>query len=79
MTPNLGASFDDDHIPEPGRVTSGAEHCANVDCQRPFDAEYGFYLYRDLEKTTGGMCVFCHDCSVYVELNAPERFRLVAL
>jgi hypothetical protein len=57
----------------------GIEQCAHVDC--PHDGalseEVGVYLYRDLESAK--LVVFCGDCARYAEMNAPERFLLVAL
>jgi cAMP phosphodiesterase len=46
-------------------------HCANEDCT------HGAFLYRDLESDK--LVVFCGDCARHAELNAGERFKLVAL
>lgn len=56
-------------------------HCANVDCPHDDDTstfnEHGAYLYRDLD--TDKLVVFCGDCARHAELNADDRFKLVAL
>ena len=68
---------------ELGRVLApygGIEHCANIDCKRTLDEDRGAYLYRDLTKEGGtGLCVFCGDCALYVELECPDRFKLIML
>jgi hypothetical protein len=55
--------------------------CLNADCPHDPDLqalnEHGAYLYRDLD--TNKLVVFCGDCGRHVELNASERFKLVAL
>jgi hypothetical protein len=67
--------------PEFGRVLApygGIENCAADICKAPaLDEEKGAYMYRDLE--SGKLVIFCGDCARYVELNRPERFKLVAL
>lgn len=64
-----------------GRVLApygGIERCAADICQSPeLNEEAGAYMYRDLEG--GKLVIFCGDCARYVELDHPERFKLVAL
>lgn len=59
----------------------GIEHCANVDCPHPDEVatldQHGAYLYRDLDSDK--LLLFCGDCARHAELNAAERFKLVAL
>lgn len=56
----------------------GISICANVDCLTPeLGEERGAYLYRDLE--TIKLVILCGDCARHAELNAGERFLLVAL
>jgi hypothetical protein len=71
-------------IPELGRVLApygGAMRCANIDCPHPDEVpsldEYGAYMYRDLD--TNKLVIFCGDCARHAELNAGDRFKLVAL
>lgn len=59
------------------------EFCANVDCLHDgeslalLDDSVGAYLFRDFN--TGKLVVFCGDCCAEVELNARDRFMLIAL
>lgn len=81
-TPNAGEGWE--HPPplrELGRLCppyGGIERCAADICKSPqLGEEKGAYMYRDLEG--GKLVIFCGDCARHVELNRPERFRLVAL
>lgn len=69
---------------ELGRIVSpygGVPHCANSECPHEDTTatldEFGAYLYRDLESDK--LAVFCGDCARYAELEAPERFKVIAL
>lgn len=53
------------------------EKCANADCVNELSEELGVYVYRDLELNK--LVFFCGDCARYVELNAVQRFKLIAL
>jgi hypothetical protein len=55
----------------------GVKSCAASHCQAELIEEIGAYMYRDLD--TGKLVIFCGDCGRHVELNHPERFKLVAL
>lgn len=56
-------------------------HCANANCPHDPDLaalnEHGAFLYKDLDSDK--LVVFCGDCARHAELNAGERFKLVAL
>lgn len=52
--------------------------CASSTCPHgSLTEEGGAYLFMDLE--TNKLTVFCGDCTAYVELNRPERFKLIML
>lgn len=66
--------------PQLGRLVAPypVEHCAADDCLRPLrEQDDAAYLYKD--QNSGKLVVFCEDCAARVELNAPLRFKLIAL
>jgi hypothetical protein len=51
--------------------------CVLDTCRRELSEEHGVYVFNDLE--TGKFVFFCGVCTIDIELNHRQRFKLLAL